>query len=121
MMLFPIWIEHPLNISVQRSHDADARRIFPEQLYGSVIAADDLLERVKQMSIIPNLAMLGLAAALSSPMRHHQIDFKMTSLDGIQRINQQSALVRNLYQRGRSGNSRSGKGCDRRIRAADRR
>ena len=40
------------------------------------------------MSIIPNLAMLGLAAALSSPMRHHQIDFKMTSSDGIQRINQ---------------------------------
>src|SRR5258708_8118907 len=40
------------------------------------------------MSIIPNLAMLGLAAALSSPMRHHQIDFKMTSPDGIQRINQ---------------------------------
>ena len=88
MMLFPIWIEHPLNMSVQRSHDADARRIFPEQLYGSVIAADDLSERVKQMSIIPNLAMLGLAAALSSPMRHHQIDFKMTSSDGIQCINQ---------------------------------
>ena len=40
------------------------------------------------MSIIPHLAMLGLAAALSSPIRHHQIDFKMTSPDGIQRINQ---------------------------------
>ena len=40
------------------------------------------------MSIIPQLAMLGLAAALCSPVRHHQIDFKMTSPDGIQRINQ---------------------------------
>ena len=40
------------------------------------------------MSIIPHLAVLGLVAALSSPMRHHQIDFKMGSPDGIQRINQ---------------------------------
>ena len=40
------------------------------------------------MSIIPHLAMLGLAAALCSPIHHHQIDFKMTSPDGIQRINQ---------------------------------
>jgi hypothetical protein len=40
------------------------------------------------MSTIPYLAMLGLAAALCSPIRHHQIDFKMTSPDGIQRINQ---------------------------------
>jgi hypothetical protein len=40
------------------------------------------------MSIIPNLAMLGLAAALSLPMRDHQIDLKMTSPDGVQRINQ---------------------------------
>jgi hypothetical protein len=57
------------------------------------IAADDLkLDLVfgegKAMSIIPQLAMLGLAAALCSPVRHHQIDFKMTSPDGIQRINQ---------------------------------
>jgi hypothetical protein len=40
------------------------------------------------MSIIPHLAMLGLAAALSSPIHPRQIDFKMTSPDGIQRINQ---------------------------------
>ena len=40
------------------------------------------------MSIIPHLAMVGLVAALCSPIRHHQIDFKMTSPDGIQRINQ---------------------------------
>jgi hypothetical protein len=40
------------------------------------------------MSIIPHLAMLGLAAAFCSPIHHHQIDFKMTSPDGIQRINQ---------------------------------
>jgi hypothetical protein len=40
------------------------------------------------MSTIPYLAMLGLAAALCSPIHHHQIDFKMTSPDGIQRINQ---------------------------------
>jgi hypothetical protein len=40
------------------------------------------------MSIIPHLAVLGLVAALSSPVRHHQIDFKMGSPDDIQRINQ---------------------------------
>jgi hypothetical protein len=40
------------------------------------------------MSIFPHLAVLGLAAALSSPIHQHQIDFKMTSPDGIQRINQ---------------------------------
>jgi hypothetical protein len=40
------------------------------------------------MSIIPKLVMLGLVASLSSPMHQHQIDFKATSPDGIQRINQ---------------------------------
>jgi hypothetical protein len=42
------------------------------------------------MNIIPHIAMLGLAAALSSPTHQHQrqIDFKMPSPDGIQRINQ---------------------------------
>ena len=40
------------------------------------------------MSIFPHLAVLGLAASLSSPFHHHQIDFKTTSPDGIQRINQ---------------------------------
>jgi len=41
------------------------------------------------MSIIPHLAMLGLVATLSSPIHQkHQIDLKMTSPDGIQRINQ---------------------------------
>jgi hypothetical protein len=40
------------------------------------------------MSVVSHLAMLGLAAALCSPIRHHQIDFKMDSPDGIQRINQ---------------------------------
>jgi hypothetical protein len=39
------------------------------------------------MSIFPHLAVLGLAAALSSPIHQHQIDFKMSS-DGIERINQ---------------------------------
>ena len=65
----------------------------PGQLYGTVTAADDLklglvFGEGKVMSIIPHLAMLGLAAALSSPIHQHQIDFKMTSPDGIQRINQ---------------------------------
>ena len=40
------------------------------------------------MSVISHLGMLGLAAALCSPISHHQIDFKATSPDGIQRINQ---------------------------------
>jgi hypothetical protein len=40
------------------------------------------------MSIFPHLAVLGLAAALSSPIHQHQIDFKTTSPDDIQRINQ---------------------------------
>jgi hypothetical protein len=40
------------------------------------------------MNIFPHLAMLGLAAALTSPIQQHQIDFKMTSSDGIERINQ---------------------------------
>ena len=40
------------------------------------------------MTIIPHLAILGLAGALSSPIHQHQIDFKMTSPDGIQRFNQ---------------------------------
>ena len=40
------------------------------------------------MSIFPHLAVLGLAATLSSPIHQHQIDFKATSPDGIQRINQ---------------------------------
>jgi hypothetical protein len=40
------------------------------------------------MSIFPHLAALGLAAALSSPIHRHQIDFKMASPDGIQRIDQ---------------------------------
>jgi hypothetical protein len=40
------------------------------------------------MSIFPHLAVLGLAASLSSPIHQHQIDFKATSPDGIQRINQ---------------------------------
>lgn len=39
------------------------------------------------MSIFPHLAVLGLAAALGSPIHQHQIDFKATP-DGIQRINQ---------------------------------
>jgi hypothetical protein len=42
----------------------------------------------KAMSVISHLAMLGLAVALCSPSSHHQIDFKMTSPDGIQRIDQ---------------------------------
>jgi hypothetical protein len=39
------------------------------------------------MSIIPKLAMLGLAAALSSPVPQHQIDFSTPGPDN-QRINQ---------------------------------
>jgi hypothetical protein len=41
----------------------------------------------KAMTIIPHLAMLGLAAALSSPIHQHQIDLR-TSPDSIQRFNQ---------------------------------
>jgi hypothetical protein len=40
------------------------------------------------MSVVSRLAMLGLAAALCSPIHHHQIDFKMASPNGIQRITQ---------------------------------
>jgi hypothetical protein len=40
------------------------------------------------MTIIPHLVMLGLAAALSSPIYQHQIDFKTTSPDRIQRFNE---------------------------------
>jgi hypothetical protein len=40
------------------------------------------------MSIISHLAVLGLAAALSSPINRHQIDFQTASPDGIQRLNQ---------------------------------
>ena len=40
------------------------------------------------MSIFPHLAVLGLAAALSSPIHQHQIDFKTTSPDDTQRITQ---------------------------------
>ena len=40
------------------------------------------------MSVISHLGMLGLAAALCSPISHYQIDFKATSPDGIQRIEQ---------------------------------
>jgi hypothetical protein len=39
------------------------------------------------MSIIPKLVTLGLAAALSSPIHRHQIDFSMPGPDS-QRINQ---------------------------------
>jgi hypothetical protein len=39
------------------------------------------------MSIIPKIVALGLAAALSSPVPQHQIDFSMPGPDG-QRINQ---------------------------------
>jgi hypothetical protein len=38
------------------------------------------------MSILPHLAMVGLAAALSLPPHHRQMDFKMTAPDGSQRI-----------------------------------
>ena len=40
------------------------------------------------MSVISHLGILGLAAALCSPISHHQIDFKMSSPEGIQRIDQ---------------------------------
>src|SRR5580692_2642121 len=40
------------------------------------------------MSVISHLGILGLAAALCSPISHHQIDFKRTSPEGIQRIDQ---------------------------------
>jgi hypothetical protein len=38
------------------------------------------------MSIIPHLATLGLAAALCSSTHRHQIDFKMTSPDGLHQL-----------------------------------
>jgi hypothetical protein len=40
------------------------------------------------MSIIPQLAILGTAAFLSLSAPEHQVDFKMTSPDGVQRIDQ---------------------------------
>jgi hypothetical protein len=40
------------------------------------------------MSIIPKLVTLGLAAAVSSQIPPHRIDFKMTSPDSVQRIDQ---------------------------------
>jgi hypothetical protein len=39
------------------------------------------------MSIIPKLAILGLAAVLSSPIQQHQVDFK-PSPSSVERINQ---------------------------------
>jgi hypothetical protein len=61
--------------------------------YGRLIAAERLKlasfsEKVKAMSTVPHFAILGLAAALSSPIRHQQIDLKMTSPHGVQYINQ---------------------------------
>jgi hypothetical protein len=43
--------------------------------------------RIKQMSIISKFVTLGLAAVLSSPIPHHQIDYNTSGLDS-QRINQ---------------------------------
>jgi hypothetical protein len=40
------------------------------------------------MSIIPKLAILGLAAALGSPIQEHQVDFKAPSPGSVERINQ---------------------------------
>jgi hypothetical protein len=40
------------------------------------------------MNIFPHLAMLTFAATFSSPIHQHQINFKMTSPDRIERINQ---------------------------------
>jgi hypothetical protein len=40
------------------------------------------------MSISSHFALLGLAAVLSHPLHQLQVDFKMTSPDGIQRITQ---------------------------------
>jgi len=37
---------------------------------------------------VPKLVMLGLAAALSSPIHQHRIDFKTPTPEEIQRINQ---------------------------------
>jgi hypothetical protein len=44
--------------------------------------------RITQMGIFPKIVMLGLAAALSSPIRQQQIDFSTPSIDGVERINQ---------------------------------
>src|ERR1700726_4431153 len=54
----------------------------------SMISSSVNCREGKAMTIIPYLATLGLAGALCSPIHQHQIDFKMTSPDGIQRINQ---------------------------------
>jgi hypothetical protein len=43
---------------------------------------------VNAMSISSHFALLGLAAVLSHPLHQLQVDFKMTSPDGIQRITQ---------------------------------
>jgi hypothetical protein len=47
-----------------------------------------LSEKGKAVSIIPHFALLGLAAALSSSIPQHQIDFNQRSPDSIQRIDQ---------------------------------
>jgi hypothetical protein len=52
------------------------------------------------MSIFPHLAVLGLAASLSSPIHQHQIDFKATSPDGIQRRINQLWLVTYINEAG---------------------
>jgi hypothetical protein len=44
--------------------------------------------RIKQMGIFPKIVMLGLAAALSSPIRQQQNDFNTPPMDGVERINQ---------------------------------
>jgi hypothetical protein len=53
-----------------------------------VVQCNEGYGKGKAMNIFPHLAMLGLAAALSSPIRQHQIDFKTTSPDDTQRITQ---------------------------------
>jgi hypothetical protein len=40
------------------------------------------------MGVFPKIAMLGLAAALSSPIRQQQIDFITPTKDNVERINQ---------------------------------
>jgi hypothetical protein len=51
------------------------------------MSAENIIPLENQMSIIPKLVTLGLAAVLSSPIPHHQIDYSTPGLDS-QRINQ---------------------------------
>jgi hypothetical protein len=72
-------------VAIQRPQHAEARCI----LSGGFMVASSLFSgEGKAMTTIPHLGTLGLVAALCLPISYHQIDFKMSSPDGVQRINE---------------------------------